>query len=334
VLDLRRPLGLGFIGSGRIAQAHLSAAANLSGHVRVVAIAGRRRDRAEAAARKYGIPAVAGDYRELLTNRDIDAVVITTPNDSHVAIACDAAKAGKHILVEKPMALDTASAETMVRAAEDGGVTLMVAQSRRFSDAVRELVRRLPEIGDILRVHIAFLVAFAQPPTEWWRSSAQAGGLVILLQGSHSLDSIYWWLGRTPQSIYATAARTNSAWEGEDEADIVCRFAGGTAATVHLSLSTSPAIHEALVVGRTGHLRLIERPAGPPFENIYRLEKNGEVLSDGLQSPSLYTHQLREFVEAVRERRTPLASGREILHVMRMLDAARASARSGQPVPL
>ena len=329
-----KSLRLGFIGSGRIAQAHLSAAANLSGHVRAVAIAGRRRDRAEAAARKYGIPAVVSDYRELLTNRDVDAVVITTPNDSHAAIASDAAKAGKHILVEKPMALDTASAETMVRAAEDGGVTLMVAQSRRFSDAVQEMVRRLPEIGDIVRVHIAFLVSFAQPPTEWWRSSAQAGGLVILLQGSHSLDSIYWWLGRTPQSIYAAAARTNAAWEGEDEADIVCRFAGGTTATVHLSLSTSPAIHEALVVGRTGHLRLIERPAGPPFENLYRLEKNGEALLDGLQSPSLYTHQLREFADAVRERRSPLASGREILNVMRILDAARASAQSGQPVSL
>src|SRR5512139_126285 len=321
-----KPLRLGVIGSGRIAQA------NLSAHVQVVAIAGRRRDRAEAAARTYGIPVVAGDYRELLTNRDVDAVVITTPNDSHAGIACDAAKAGKHILVEKPMAIDTASGETMVRAAEDGGVTLMVAQSRRFSDAVRELVRRLPEIGEILRVHITFLVAFAQPPTEWWRSSAQAGGLVILLQGSHSLDSIYWWLGRTPQSIYTAAARTNAAWEGEDEADIVCRFAGGATATVHLSLSTSPAVHEALVVGRKGHLRLIERPAGPPFENIYRLEKNGEVLLDGLQSPSLYTNQLREFADAVREGRRPLASGREIVNVMRMLDAARASVQSGQPV--
>ncbi len=328
------PLGLGFIGSGRIAQAHLAAASRLSDRVRVVAIAGRRRDRAETAARQYGIPAVLGDHRALLMDRNVEAVVITTPNDSHAAIACEAAKAGKHVLVEKPMALDAASAETMVRAAENGGVTLMVAQSRRFSNAVQELVRRLPEIGDIIRVHIAFLVSFAQPPTEWWRSAAQAGGLVILLQGSHSLDSVYWWLGRVPQSIYATAARTNAAWEGEDEADIVCRFAGGATATVHLSLSANPPVHEALVVGRTGHLRLIERPAGPPFENLYRLEKNGETVLDGLQSPSLYTRQLREFADAVRERRTPLASGREILNVMRMLDAARASARSGQPVML
>jgi predicted dehydrogenase len=77
---------------------------------------------------------------------------------------------------------------------------------------------------------------------------------------------------------------------------------------------------------------LIERPAGAPFENLYRLDKSGETVLDGLQSPSLYTHQLREFAEALAEARPPQASGREILNVMRMLEAARASLRSGQPV--
>ncbi|OGB96391.1 MAG: hypothetical protein A2Z31_00880 [candidate division NC10 bacterium RBG_16_65_8] len=332
--DPTKPLGLGFIGSGRIAQAHLTAASKLSDRVRVVAIAGRRRDKVEATARAYGISAVHDEYRQLLQDPAVQAVVITTPNDSHAAIACDAAKAGKHILVEKPMALDATSAEAMVRAAEDGGVTLMVAQSRRFSDAVREMVRRLPEVGDIFRVHIVFCVPFAQPPADWWRSSAQAGGLVVLLQGSHSLDSIFWWLGRAPERIFATGSRTNPAWEGEDEADIICTYDGGIVATVHLSLSTAPPIHDALVIGRKGQFRMVERPAGPPFENLYRLEKNGEVLIDGLQSPSLYTHQLREFADAVRERRTPQASGREILSVMRMLDAARASMQSGVPVSL
>jgi predicted dehydrogenase len=332
--DTQQALRLGFIGAGRIAQAHLSAAKHLSERVRVVAIASRRREGAAEIARQHGIPTVPGDYRGLLADPTVDAVVVTTPNDSHASIVCDAAKAGKHVLVEKPMALDTRSAEAMVRAAEAAGVTLMVAQSRRFSDAGREMVKRLPEIGDIIRAHITFLVSFAQPPTDWWRSSAQAGGLVILLQGSHSLDSIFWWLGRTPQNIYATAARTNSTWEGEDEADIVCRYSAGVTATVHLSLSTAPPIHEALIVGRKGHFRLIEWPAGPPFENMYRLEKNGTVLMEGLQTPSLYTHQLREFADAVTARRRPLASGREVLNVMRMLDAARASAQSGQSVAL
>ena len=329
-----KPLGLGFIGCGRIAQAHLKAAANLPDRVRVVAIAGRRRDRAETAARQFGVPVVADDYRELLAHPEVEAVVLTTPNGSHAAIACDAAKARRHILVEKPMALDTQSAESMAQAAEGAGVTLMVAQSRRFSDAAQEMVRRLPEIGEVFRVHVIFCVPFAQPPTDWWRSSSQAGGLVILLQGSHSLDSVFWWLGRTPARIFAAGARTNQAWEGEDEADIVCTFGNGVVATVHLSLSTAPPIHEALVIGRRGQFRLVERPAGPPFENVYRLEKNGEVLLEGLQTPSLYTHQLREFADAVAHGRRPQASGREILNVMRMLDAARTSLRSGQPVTL
>jgi predicted dehydrogenase len=330
----QKPLTLGFIGYGRIAQAHLKAAANLPGVVRAVAIAGRRREKVAEVAKAYGIPTVHDDYRRLLSDPEIEAVIITTPNDSHATIACDAARAGKHILIEKPMALDAHAAETMVRAAGTAGVTLMVAQCRRFSDAARELVRRLPTLGEVFRVHITFLVPFPQPPTDWWRSSTQAGGLVILLQGSHSLDSVYWWLGRVPSQIYATAARRNPAWEGEDEADIVCRYEGGVTATVHLSLSTNPVVHESLVVGTQGQLRLIERPAGPPFETSCRLEHNGEVLMDGLQAPSLYTHQLQELVAAIREGRAPLASGQEILGVMRMLDAARASAQSGLPVSL
>jgi predicted dehydrogenase len=327
-------LCLGLIGSGRIAQAHLKAAANLRDRLRVVSIAGRRLEQAEAMARSFGIPTAVDDYRRLLENPAVDAVVVTTPNDSHARIVCDAAEAGKHILVEKPMALDYPAAEKMVTAAEAAGVTLMVAQSRRFPDAVQELVRRLPDIGKVFRIHIVFFVSFPQPPTEWWRSEQRAGGLVILLQGSHSLDSVCWWLGQTPSRVFASTARRNNAWEGEDEADILCTFPGGEVASVHLSLSTAPSIHEFLVIGAKGNLRIVERPGAAAFETTYRLELNGQVLMDAPQSPSIYTHQLREFADALRDKRTPLASGREVLSVMRVLDAARASARTGLPVSL
>lgn len=329
-----RPLGLGVIGCGRIAQAHLAAAAHLANLVRLVGVADPLPDRAEAAARKYDAPVAVQDYRRLLEDPAVEAVVVTVPNDLHAPIVCDVAAAGKHILVEKPMALDASSGETMVKTAEATGVTLMVGQSRRFPDAVQELRRRLPELGDIFRIHIAFLVSFPMPPTGWWRSMGRAGGLVILLQGSHSLDSVCWWLGRTPSRVYATATRRNPAWEGEDEADILCTFPGGIVASVHLSLSTDPPVHEALVIGTRGNLRLIERSGGAPFQFAYRLELNTGVLMDGPQSPSMYTHQLREFAQAIRDKRPPLASGREILPLMRVLDAARASARTGQPVSL
>src|SRR5512144_1544663 len=100
----RKVLGLGFIGCGRIAQAHLKAAANLRDRVRPVSIAGRRLEQAETTARSFGIPTAVDDYRQLLSDPAVDAVVVSTPNDSHARIVLDAAQAGKHILVEKPMA--------------------------------------------------------------------------------------------------------------------------------------------------------------------------------------------------------------------------------------
>jgi predicted dehydrogenase len=330
----RKALALGMIGCGRIAQAHLLAACNLPGHVRLVGVADPVPGRAEDAARRYGIPRATQDYRRLLEDPAVEAAIVTVPNDLHAQVVCDAAAAGKHVLVEKPMALDAQSAERMVAAAEANRVSLMVGQSRRFPDAVQELFRRLPDVGEVFRIHIAFLVSFPQPPTDWWRSAERAGGLVILLQGSHSLDSVCWWLGRPPATVFAAAARRNPVWEGEDEADILCTFPNGAVASVHLSLSTDPPFHEALVIGTKGNLRLAERPTGVPFEFAYRLERNGRPLMDGPQSPSMYTHQLREFVEAIRDGRAPLASGREVLPLMRVLDAARASACTEQPVSL
>ena len=135
---------------------------------------------------------------------------------------------------------------------------------------------RLPEIGDIIRVHIAFLVSFAQPPTDWWRSSAQAGGLVHprCRVATRSTASSGGSAGR-PQSIYATAARTNPAWEGEDEADIVCLFfAGGD--------GDGPPVAQHAPADSRGPGRRAERAlpfdrmaGGAAFENLYRLEKNG-----------------------------------------------------------
>jgi len=221
----------------------------------------------------------------------------------------------------------------MVDAANGAGVTLMVAQSRRFSDAMKEIFTRLPSIGDIMRIDISFLVNFPAPPTGWWTDAAQAGGLVILLQGSHSVDSIVWLMNGMPKSVYAVSQRQNPAWEGEDEADIVMTYEK-TLASVHLSLSTSPAIHELLIVGRKGSLRMYETAVPGIYANHCRLDHDGKTVLDGLQAPSYYALQMREFATALREGRAPLSSGQENLRTMAVLDAIRQSEREGQAVRL
>jgi predicted dehydrogenase len=222
----------------------------------------------------------------------------------------------------------------MVEEARRNNITMMVGQSRRFSDAVSELTKNLPEIGRLFRIQISFLVRFPAPPTDWWKRSEEAGGLVILLQGSHSIDSILTWIKKIPLQVCAFTSRQNTQWEGEDEADILLSFDQGELASVHLSLSTSPDIHEAILVGTKGVMRLTEYSTGKPFGFGYHLDLNGKRIYSGDQIPSNYTLQLKEFIDAIREKRTPIASGEEVLKTMKVLDAARLSEKEKRVVSI
>ncbi len=329
-----RRVALGVIGVGRIAMAHLNAATDLKDQIELVAIADVRADRAKEIAEEFAAENAYSDYHDLLANREIEAVIVCLPNHLHHPVCIDAARAKKHILVEKPMAMNLREADEMIEEARAHGVTLMVGQSRRFSDAMKEIFRRLDEIGAPFRIDINFLVSFPQPPTDWWKSSEKAGGLVILLQGSHSVDTILWLLNKIPSTVFSISKRQNPLWEGEDEANIVLGFDSGELATVHLSLSTSPDLHEAIIVGPKGTMRLFEFPTGKTFGFSYRLDVNGQTVLEGEQVPSLFTVQLREFLEAIRDNRLPIASGEEVRMTMLVLDAIRRSDREGKVVHL
>ncbi len=232
------------------------------------------------------------------------------------------------------MAMNLREADEMIEAAQKNQVTLMVGQSRRFSDAIKEIRKRIDEIGPPFRIDINFLVSFPRPPTDWWKSSEKAGGLVILLQGSHCVDTILWLLNKTPSTVFCLSHSRNPLWEGEDEADIVLGFDSGELATVHLSLSTSPYLHETTIVGPKGSMRLFEYPTGKTYGFSFRLDINDKTVLDGEQIPSLYTVQLREFFEAIRQKRTPIASGEEVRKTMLVLDEIRRSDKERRAVHL
>lgn len=330
----KKRLKLGVIGVGRIAMAHVNAAMDLKDQIELIAIADIRADRAKEIAEEFGVINIYSDYHDLLADREIEAVIVCLPNHLHHPVCRDAARAKKHIMVEKPMAMNLKEADEMIEEARTHGVTLMVGQSRRFSDAMKEIFKRLDEIGSPFRIGINFLVSFPQPPTDWWKTSEKAGGLVILLQGSHSVDTILWLLKKTPSTVFSISGRQNPLWEGEDEADIMLGFESGELATVHLSLSTSPYLHEAIIVGPKGTIRLFEYSTEKVFGFSYRLDINGETILEGEQIPSLSTVQLKEFFEAIRDNRPPIASGEEVRKTMLVLDAIRESDRAQKVVRL
>ena len=333
-MAIGKKLRLGVIGCGRVAQAHLAAIEFLKEEVDLIAAADVDEKRAKEAKERFGSRLSTSRYDEILSQSEIEAVIITLPNHLHHPVVLQAARAKKHILVEKPIALNTKQAEEMVEKAKQNNIALMVGQSRRFSDAVFELQKKLPQIGKLFRIQISFLVNFPVPPTEWWKRSEEAGGLVILLQGSHSIDSILTWIKKMPLQVCTFSSRQNTQWEGEDEADILLSFDQGELASVHLSLSTSPDIHEAILVGTKGVMRLTEYSTGKPFGFGYHLDLNGKRIYSGDQIPSNYTLQLKEFIDALREHRKPIASGEEVLDTMRVLDAVRLSQREKRVVSI
>ena len=320
---------LAVVGLGRISQAHLVSVAALSEEAELAAVVSRREEVARATAERYGAKRFYLDYQEALADPEIDGVVICTPNRVHPQDSISAAEAGKHVLVEKIMANTVAEADAMIASADRSGVLLMVAQCRRFFDAVMNARESMREIGKPINIIHYLGVMFADAPTAWWKGE-DMGNLVLDMNGPHVIDTILWLMGEKPVRVYAETYRNNSQWNGCDEATVQLSFESGAMATGHISFNTKPEVNERYIVGSSGGMRI---------SNDRDLWVNGDLRvkeepSDYLQGGSNFRRQMMEFVRAIREGHEPIASGRQVREVVRVLEAAHASAANHQAVNL
>jgi predicted dehydrogenase len=166
----------------------------------VVALVGRDAERTRRRADRVDVPHALTDVDEALARPDVVAVTIATPPNAHAPIAIAAAESGKHVLCEKPFALDEAEAAAMLRAAERAGVTHLVGHEFRFAPE-RAVVGRAIAEGRLGQVRLASLVQFVplvaapEAPTPWWWFDATAGGGWLGASGSHVVDQVRAWLG-------------------------------------------------------------------------------------------------------------------------------------------
>jgi predicted dehydrogenase len=295
----------------------------------LVAVVSHRQQVAEEVAERFGARRYYVDFGAALTDPEVQAVVICTPNRFHAEDSIRAANAGKHVLVEKIMANTVAEADAMIQAANRNGVVLMVAQCRRFREAVMTAKHSMAEIGIPINI-IHFMGAlFAHPPTEWWKDD-DMGDLVLDMYGPHVVDTILWLMERKPIRVYAEAYQNNPNWSGCDEATVVLGFEAGAIATGHMSFNTQPGLNERFIIGSRGTMRIA---------NDRDLWVNGDLrvteeIPHYLQGGPDFSRQMREFVEAVANNREPIASGGEVREVVRVLEAARSSARRHEVITL
>lgn len=252
----RAPWGFGILGAGLVADYHRRAIA-ATPRAELVAVADADTSRHEAMVRDFGVPAVT--ETELLADPAVAVVSVCTPSGRHAEQAIRAAEAGKHVLVEKPMALSLEDADAMIEACRANGVTLAVCLQRRTEPAVKR-VREAVAGGALGRVTLAgAFMPYYRPDAYYaqadWRGTWDGdGGGVLMNQGIHLIDLLVWCLG-DPQVVGVGAATLVRGVEVEDTAAATLRFPGGALATVAGTTTAAPGFaHELRFHGSEGSI--------------------------------------------------------------------------------
>jgi predicted dehydrogenase len=298
---------------------------------------------------------------DALADPAVDAVVIALPHDLQPEMGERALRAGKHVLIEKPIAIDIEAGQRLVRAAEEAGRYLAVAEEYRLSPLV-QLAHALIRQGLLGRVSWAQVAAAGahRPPQEWKNRRARMGGGVLIDVGVHYVDILRLWFGE-PDLAWATyPPHIQAGFEGEDGAVAVLRFGDGPVATIALSWSAhrSPVAPHLEVVGELGSLDLrFDRPflvhhtPLPPAHWSHRLmhtlpwriaSRISRFLPKERQRRIYVANRdltgsealIADFVEAITLGRVPAVPGTEGLRDLQVVLAAYAAADTGAAVTL
>lgn len=313
-------IGIAMVGCGQIAEAHLKGVAAVDG-ARLIYCVDSEAERAQSAADRYQSLHWTTDYSEALGDADVDAVVLCLPHDLHLSFTVAAAEAGKHVLVEKPMALNEAEAQKMVAAADRANVQLSVGQSTRFLGAFQMAKELMEEIGSVVQVMHQRTFWIEELSTDWRRLAGACGGLYLPLFGSHDVDAILWLLNDQPSQVWGAIRAVSHVSEGDSDGFIGLEFADGKLGSLAFSVRCKQTRSETVFVG-TGGTLVVKR-------NAVLLNDEAVDLPEG---ENAFVRQMRAFVDALLTGNETPAQGREVLKVMRTLDLVRIASDSGTAV--
>jgi len=335
-----RPLGVGIIGCGRIGSRRAAVAAGSRGS-RLVAVADRDLSRANEAAGSSGATATT-EWEAVIGHPDVDAVVVATTHDWLAPISIAALRAGKHVLCEKPMSLNSRKAEEVVAAAESSGRLFKVGFNHRHHPALRRAHDMVREgtVGELLFIRCRYGHGGRPGYEREWRMNPDlSGGGELLDQGMHAIDLFRWFLGELSEVTGVTATWV---WQApvEDNVFALFRSPKGQVASLHASWTQWKNLFSFEVFGERGalvveglggsygveRLTLYRRPsrAGPPEEE--RVEFPGPDRS--------WESEWEEFLAAIRGGQEAPGGPEDGLAALRLVEAVYEAARCGATVHL
>ena len=351
-------VGTALIGCGKVGDTHAQAFASLR-ESRFVAVYHPRPERAGAFARRYGVRAYS-DLDQMLAASNIQMVSVCTPHPSHSKLAVACARAGRHVLVEKPMAVDLIGCDQMIAAADEAGIKLGVVSQRRFYEPVLR-VKQAIEAGKIGRPVLGTVEVMgwrdkAYYELDPWRGKwATEGGGVLVTQTTHQVDLLQWFMGPVEELFGYWSNLNHPTIEVEDTAVAVMRFKSGALGTILVSNSQKPGFHGKIHVhGETGASIGVQTDGGspfvsgvtetvePPVNDIWTIPGEEHLLTrwqtedrERCKRIDVMSHyhrlQIQDFLQAILEDRDPAVTGREGRKHVEMFTAVYRSQRDRQP---
>jgi len=318
---------IGVIGAGQAGARHAAAYLQVP-ETRVTVVVDPDIQRGQALAAQAGaahLPIVDSSFWNT-----VDAVSICVPHSMLAAHALEAIAHGKHLLLEKPMALTLLDADTIIEAADRAGVTLMVGFVHRFRAEVAE-ARHLITAGHIGRPTLAVehMVQGVGPRPGWIWQQTLAGGGVLLYSGIHGLDRLRWLIGSEATEVYARSATVVHEADVEDVLISTITFANGAFASCmqHTATYPLPSGWRSEIYGTTGAITI----APNQTMTIHEPHRTVQVHA---QRDDRFLGEIREFVSAIRGGRPPAVTGADGRAALAIALALYESARTGEPVSL
>ena len=345
-----RTHGFAVVGTGNIAQAHIDAIQKLP-NARLVGVTSRSLDKAGGVAKEHGVK-LYPDMNSLLRDEAVEIVTVCTPSGAHLEPAVAAAKAGRHVMVEKPLEVTVERAQEIIDAAESAGVKLATVFMSRFADAHIRLKRALEagELGRLLQgdAYVKWYRLQGYYDSGDWRGTWRLdGGGALMNQAIHQVDLLLWLMGPV-EEVFAYAGTLNhDGLEVEDTLLAVLRYQNGALGSISAATSLYPGQPKVLELhGTKGTVRIKDdnldlwRLEGvseaQQREMVRRDQKEASGTFSDPMAMSFENHrrQFEDFLHAVETDTAPLVDGREGLKSVELVRAVYRSVQTGKPVSL
>lgn len=332
-----------------VANFHAEALALVSG-AKLIGVASRQADKRAAFAAKHGAPIAVATMEELVAQPGIDAVCITTSSGAHLEPALTAIRAGKHLMIEKPVEITTERADEILRAADAAGVRVGAIFQGRFGDGART-VKAAVAAGRLGRLVLATASVKWHRTAQYYSGTrgtfAADGGGALIAQGIHAVDLLQWFADMPAEVFGWSTRRVHTGIEAEDTLAAALKFPDGALGTIEASTALWPGWRRRLeLCGEHGsialeddHITHWEFREPQPGDAAIIAAGDTAALGSGASAPSAisvvgHQRQLQDFTDALRAGRAPALDGAEGRKAVALVRAIYDSAAGGQPVKI